>query len=436
LGQELAVYQPPATRPPEHTASLPEFTEPTGALELQQALAMALRHNPELAAFSWEIRAAEARELQARLLPNPEVSAEFENVGGDLQGFRESENTYTLSQNILFEPKRSRAMRLAAAEKKVAGWDYETKRLDVFTDVVQAFVGVLGAQEKVKLTEETARIAQDVLRVATRRVELGDAPPVERTRAEVVHAQVVTELERAKQELLTARIRLAALWSSTSPRFAEARGTLQCKVALPSLEQLRERLLKNPELMGAAAEVVRRQAALDLERAKRLPDVTAQAGYRRIRAIGEDDADTAVNTAVFGFAVPLPIFDRNQGAIQEAKANLAQAEWKKKHAEVRVLSALAEAHSDLATTLKERQTFDTQILPGTTEAFRKTQQGYVQGTFNYLELLTAQEELAKARGDYVNVLVRLNQAVATVERLVGEPIVSTATSAQGTKEQK
>jgi cobalt-zinc-cadmium efflux system outer membrane protein len=297
---------------------------------------------------------------------------------------------------------------------------------------VQAFVGVLGAQEKVKLTGETAQIAQDVLRVAARRAELGDAPPVERTRAEVVHAQVVTELERAKQELGAARIRLAALWSSTAPRFAEARGTLQCKITLPSLEQLRERLLKNPELMSAAAEVVKRQAALDLERAKRLPDVTAQGGYRRIRAIEEKD----VNTAVFGFAVPLPIFDRNQGAVREAKANLAQAEWKKRHAEVRVLSALAEAHSDLATTLLERQAFDTKILPGTTEAFRKTQQGYAQGKFNYLELLTAQEELAKARADYVNVLVRLNQAVATVERLVGEPIVSTAPPAQDKKQKQ
>src|SRR3990172_9857657 len=44
---------PPATPP-----------EPKGDLELREALSLALLHNPELASFSIEVRAAEARTLQ------------------------------------------------------------------------------------------------------------------------------------------------------------------------------------------------------------------------------------------------------------------------------------------------------------------------------------------------------------------------------------
>jgi cobalt-zinc-cadmium efflux system outer membrane protein len=390
-----------------------------GTLELSQALALALQRNPELAAFSWNVRAAEARELQARLLPNPEAGVTAENVGGNLRGFHESETTLTLSQSLLFGYRRSRGMQLAAADRALAGWEYESKRLDVFTGVAQAFVGVLGAQERVKIARETARIAQEVLSAVARRVEVGDAPSVERTRAEVVQAQVATELDRASQELQAARVRLAAMWGSAEPRFSEARGTLESDATLPPLELLRQRLEQNPELMRAAAEVVRRQAALALERAERIPELAAQAGYRRL------EADN-MHTLVFGFSLPLPIFDRNQAAIREARASLAGAEWQKQAAEVRVQAALADAHSELAATLKERQAFQEKILPGATEAFQKTQAGYAQGTFDYLELLTAQETLAKTRADYVNVLVRLNKAIADVERLIGEPITAPA----------
>ena len=190
----------------------PEHLQPTNALDLRQALALALRQNPALASFSWEARAAEARELQAGLWPNPEASVEVENVSGNLRGFRDSETTIALAQRILFGGKRSRALRLAAAERQLTEWAYESKRLDVFSEVVEAFVAVLGAQEKVRISRETLQIAQEVLASAGKRVEAGDAPAVEKTRAEVTHGVASTELHRALQELETARIRLTSSW--------------------------------------------------------------------------------------------------------------------------------------------------------------------------------------------------------------------------------
>src|SRR5262245_47381643 len=70
----LSPFSAPAA-PPQHEA-------PTDVLRLPQALALALLHNPELRAFAWDIRAAEARTLQAGLRPNPELGLEVENVTG------------------------------------------------------------------------------------------------------------------------------------------------------------------------------------------------------------------------------------------------------------------------------------------------------------------------------------------------------------------
>ena len=62
---------------------IPEITEPNGVLILRQALALALIHNPELRAFSWDVRISEARQLQANLRPNPQLKVEVEEVDFD-----------------------------------------------------------------------------------------------------------------------------------------------------------------------------------------------------------------------------------------------------------------------------------------------------------------------------------------------------------------
>jgi cobalt-zinc-cadmium efflux system outer membrane protein len=77
LGQDFSTFRPPK-KPPNTVSDAPEIAEPNGAITLRQALALALMHNPELRAFSWEVRASEARTLQASLLPNPEIEVEVE----------------------------------------------------------------------------------------------------------------------------------------------------------------------------------------------------------------------------------------------------------------------------------------------------------------------------------------------------------------------
>jgi len=422
LGADMSVYDAKLNSRDVSKDVASEPSGPFGLLDISQAVALSLNHNPELAAFAWDIRAAEAREIQANILPNPELGVDVENLEGDMEGFRETETTVSLAQNLLLGPKRSRAIRLAAADTKSTAWQYESKRLDVLTSTVHAFVDVLGAQEKVKFARETAKIAKDVLSVTKRRADFGDASPVERTQADVVDAQVGLELDRAEQELHVARVRLAAQWGVRNPCFSEARGSLQCDVVLPSLKDMEAHLAQNPELMGAMAEVVKKRAALSLELVNRIPDVTAMAGYRQISALEEKD----LHTFVLGLAVPLPLFDRNQGVIREARAELAKAEWLRKNAEVTLFSVLAEAHSDITATLKEREIYDKKILSGTEDVFRKIKEGYAQGMFNYLELLTAQESLARTRSDYADVLVRLNKGIATLERLMGEKIVKEA----------
>jgi cobalt-zinc-cadmium efflux system outer membrane protein len=383
-------------------------------LTLLQAQTLAMQHNPQLAAFGWEVRVGEARTRQAGLPPNPEMEIEVEDFAGsgELQGFQSTEITIHLSQLIELAGKRRKRARVAAFERDLAAWDYEATRLDVLTQVTQAFVEVLSAQERVALNAELVRLGEQVLSTVAERVKAGKVSPVEETRARVELSTSRIALERAQRDLEAARKRLVATWGGSTPAFENAQGSLDTIAAIPPVEQLLERLTQNPDLARWVTELAQRQATVELEGAKRIPDPTLGGGARHTRETGD-------NALVMSVSLPLPVFDRNQGGFLEARYQLAKAGEERRAAEIQGRAALAEAYAVLSSALAEATVLKNEALPGAQQAFEAAREGYRQGKFGFLDVLDAQRTLFEARGQYIETLAAYHQAVAEIERLIG-----------------
>jgi cobalt-zinc-cadmium efflux system outer membrane protein len=376
-----------------------------------------VQHNPKLAAFGWEVRAGEARTLQAGLPPNPEMAIEVENFAGsgELRGFQGTEITIHLSQLIELAGKRDKRVRVAALERDLTAWDYEATRLDVLTQVTQAFVEVLSAQERLVLNTELVRLAEQVFSTVAERVKAGKVSPVEETKASVELSTSRIALERVQRDLEAARKRLVAVWGGRMPVFARAAGVLDAVPAMPPAEQLTERLVQNPEIARWATEMAQRRATVELARAQRIPDPTVGGGFRHAR-------DTGDNALVMSVSIPLPVFDRNQGGVLAARYQLAKAEEERRAAEIQGLAALAEAYAALSSAFVEATTLKNEVLPGAQRAFDAASEGYRQGKFGFLDVLDAQRTLFEARGRSLEALAAYHQAAAEVERLIGEPL--------------
>jgi cobalt-zinc-cadmium efflux system outer membrane protein len=399
---------------------------PEGVLRLPQAQALALMQNPDLAAFAWDVRAGEARTLQAGLRPNPEAGVEVENVAGsgEFRDFDGAEVTLSLSQVIELAGKRRKRAQVAALERDLAAWDYETSRLDVLTQVTQAFVDVLSVQERLAVDAELVRLAEQVARTVTERVNAGKVSPLEATRARVALASSRIALQRARRELSAAKDRLAATWGGTPATFERVAGNLETLNPIPSAAALAQRVEQNPDIARWATAMAQRQAALTLEEANRSPDPTLGAGVRYFNMVDEADA----YAFLFAASVPLPVFDRNQGNILEARYQLAKTEAERRAAAVRVQTALAETHAALSAAYSEAVTLRDEVLPGAQQAFEAAREGYHQGKFQFLDMLDAQRTLFEARGQYLEALSAYHQAVAALERLIGEPLSALAPS--------
>ena len=125
---------------------------------------------------------------------------------------------------------------------------------------------------------------------------------------------------------------------------------------------------------------------------------------------------------LIGGAIALPLFDRNTGAIDEARSRLAKAYEAERAAQARVSVALAEAFRTLSSAHQEMTALRTQVLPGSRQAFEAISEGYRLGKFGYLEVLDSQRTLIAAGGQYLRALAEYHKAVADVERLIGAPL--------------
>ena len=413
LGKEFEAYHAESKSTVDAGVST-ETEEIKGLLTLQKVLSLSLMKNPALAAFSWEVRAMEAARLQASLLPNPELGIELENVAGteEMNGTNVMEATIQLSQLIELGGKRNKRDLVATLERDLAGWDYETKRLDIFSGATIAFIDVLSAQEHLALAEEMASLAEKFHTTVSDRVKAGKVSPVEETKAAVTVSTSRIRVERMKRSLKAARKNLAAYWGSSAASFEKVEGELHHVSPVPSSDLLETMISGNPDIARRVVEMDKNRAAFELSKAGRIPDLTVSGGYRRFN-------ETDNNAFVIGLSVPLLFFDRNQGNIAETRYRLSKGVHEKRAVETEVKKALNESYQKLSIAYTEVNTLKTEVLPGAQLAFDAANEGYRLGKFNFLDVLDAQRILFEAKEQHLDALSTYHTSVAEVERLIG-----------------
>jgi len=395
-----------------------ESDESEKPLTLAKALALTLQHSPELSAFSWDIRSAEARIIQAKLIPNPEISVEGENLtelSGSQSG-NEMQNTLRLSQLIELGRKRKLRVREAQFDRDATQWDYQVKRLEVLKLTSTAYIDVLAAQGNVQLAEEDLAIAEAAVPLTQKRLEAGKASEVELLRSNTAVATARIELEQSKRELQTARLNLAAQWGEKKAVFPTVMGNLEQVSERPPLESLNAKLHGSANLARWTTEREKREATLNLVRAEANPDLTFEAGPR---VIASNPVDA---TFVAGFSVPLPLWNRNQGKIAEAEANVAKVADERAAAEARAYADLNEAYQTLARAAEEVRVLRESVLPGAKSAVGQITEGYSAGRFSQLDVLDTQRSYNETRTQYVKALAAYHKAQAQIDALTAVPI--------------
>lgn len=396
------------------TGATQRAAEPAAPLTLETAQKMAFDANPELAAAQRELEAIAATVIQAQTRPNPELATLVEDT-------RSATRTTTLQLNQPVELGGKRAARIDAAERgrDAARAELNAKRAEIRAAVTAAFFGTLVAQERLQLAQAGVELAQRATDAARRRVLAGKVSPIEETKARVAESGVRVELKLAASELATARKRLASIWGEPAPRFERVEGDPEALPPLPARADLERRMDASPNLRRARIEVARRLALAEVERSRRVPDLTVSLGAKRNNELGLDQA-------VFGVSIPIPLFDRNQGNLLEALRRADKARDELSAAELRLSNELTQAFERLSVARSELESLKRDILPGAQSAYDAVLKGFELGKFSFLEVLDAQRTLFQAKSQGLRALVDVHRAAAEIERILGEAVPEVA----------
>ncbi|MEQ8849651.1 TolC family protein [Botrimarina sp.] len=351
-------------------------------LTLAAAESRALAVSPSVSALAAEARAARWQAVQAGLNPNPTVGYTANEIGAD--GAAGQQGAY-VSQRFVRGGKLGYASAVESREARRLEQEIAAERRRVLTDTRTAFYEAFLSQEQVDLARQLTQLSQSAAETSGQLFEAGEGPRTNSLQGQIEAGRADAARRRAEQRLLADWRRLAALTATPSDpvqQLAAKRDDL-LRLADDWDTLLAETLAASPEVAERLAAISRARCQIAYQRSLAVPDVTAQL------TVQYDDANQTTITSV-QIGAPLLLYDRNQGGIGAAQAELTAATRRLDATQQALERRLAEALGRYQTARTTVEALRTEVLPRAQENLELATEGYQAGEIGFLDLLTAQ----------------------------------------------
>ena len=372
-----------------------------GALmSLEQFEKIARESNPTMRQAEAEIRAAKARHQQSGLYPNPTIGYTGDeirggSVGGGKQGF-------FVEQTIVMGGKLGLNRAISAHETKLAELEAEEQQVRVNTAVRMAFVRVLAAQELLEARRDLSKIAQDAVETQRRLLNTGQADETEVLDAEVA-AQRMRLSARMQENTLREEWRsLAAIVGQPELPLATAAGDLTTNWPELNEEEAVGAIAKDsPAIRIAEATALRQRAVLTRARRQPIPDVQVRGGMEYNNDLLPNGRFSKGWEGLAEVGIELPLFNRNQGEVSAARAEIDRAEGEKARVALVLRDRAATAVDQYASARLMAIEYRDEMLPRAKKAYTLMVEKYGLMLAAYPRVLESQKKLFELQAEYI-----------------------------------
>jgi len=384
----------------------------SSAYTLDQLQQLAVDHNPTLKQAQAEIRAAEGRKRQAGMYPNPTVGYIGEQISGGPQ--RGGEQGAFVQQDIVLGGKLGAAKRVVEQERLQAETERGEQLVRVQNAVAIAYYQSLGAQETVGVREKLLHLAHDAVSTAHQLFNVGQADQPDVLQAEVEEGQEEIGLEAARQRQQMLWRSLAAIVGQPTLPFGQLAGSLE---NIPETnQQWLENILQNsPAVRIASLSLARAEAELDRARREPIPDLQIRAGIQQNRELLESTGRPVGLQGLAEVGVRIPIFNRNQGNVQAAKANIERADLEQQRVQLLLRERSSPIFQNYLTAKAAVERYKTKMIPQAEKAYLLYLDRYRNMGAAYPQVLIAQRTLFQLQTDYILSLETLWVSTVTLK---------------------
>lgn len=415
----------------EPVFAIPATASTSQPLSSIEFVRLALERNGELSAARLDTARARSRRRQAGLVPNPTL--DFERRTGRFTGAKgESETSIGVAIPIEIAGQRGRRIDVAEAEIAVVEAEIANRERQLSADVRIRYAEALAAARELAILENLNTIDTETVQFVGVRIAEGDSAPLDLRLLQ-------TEVSRlqARRALVEGRLRaslldlknLAGLPADGEVRLGEDL-TLATWTNVPRSvdEATAIAMATRPDLRLAALEQALAEAGLRLVRAQSAPEVTAFGRYTVENSVFDDtpvgvlaDRD---RTIAFGVSIGLPVFNRNQGAREEAEIAIEQAKRRRAFAESRVRAEVSAAFFRLQAAESAVATFETGVIDRSEANVASVRGAYLVGAYRITELLAEQRRLVESQREFTDTLAERYRALADLQAAMGiDPVI-------------
>ncbi|HEY6401037.1 MAG TPA: TolC family protein [Blastocatellia bacterium] len=380
------------------------------ALRLEDLERMALRNNPTVAQAEAAVRAAEGRRVQAGLMPNPVIGYAGEEL--NTRAFdQKSEHYIFAEQEVPLGGKLKKSRDIFVKERAQAQAEAAAQRQRVLNAVRALYYEALGAQLLVETRGELAKLASKAVEVTGELFNTGAAD-----RPDTLQIQV--EARRARLDLVMAENERDQIWRQIAavvgdPFLKPARLAGDLEQGLPALEldQLLGAVVReSPEVKSAQIGIERARASLTRARAEPTPNLFLRGGMGHSSELLETVPPQPLGRrsgpeAFVEVGLRIPLFNRNQGAIAAASAELEFAERELRRVELSLRARTASAFRAYQNALTVATEYRDQIVPRSRQAYDLYLASFKQMAASYPQALIAQRTYFQTQAEYVRALV-------------------------------
>ncbi|MEL6740722.1 MAG: TolC family protein [Planctomycetota bacterium] len=388
----------------------------------------ALFHSPKVeAAYQRWIAAAE-RLPQARSLPDPRVNFGF---------FLDEVETRTGAQQarvgvsqsfpwpgLLADREDAAAMAARAAWRR-----FEAARLEVTERVVETLHEVAYLDAAIRITGENLELLSSFEEVVRARYRVGAGSHPELVRVQVELGQLEDRLAQltAMRPTYVADLN-AALNRATDAQvsiLAELPGRV-ASVDGPGLAEIARR--SNPVLLALDERIEEQRIRSDVARKESLPDFTVGLDYIVTdEAIDSSVAESGDDPILLSFGITVPLWrDKYDAGVREALARRLAVSHERADEANRIAASIQRAWFEHTDADRRVRLFETTLIPKAEESLRASLAGFRAGETSFLDLLDTERTLLEFAVSAERARADRGQALARLNRLVGEPVPTTA----------
>ncbi len=400
------------------------------ALSLDEAITLAMEHNPQLGAAREDVIMAGENLNQAASKIQPRldvVTTRTAPVDLPKYSLMSSDITwrtnFSLSQPIYTGGAISNGISAAGDYLEGAKAAYQRTRQQVAFAVRQAYYRVLTAEEQVQVSQEVVDSAKEHLRIAKLRYGAGVAPEFDVLAAQAYVARVQQGLISAQTELSIAREALNSVLGVSLPEGTVLKTPPPCRIPKVDSDSLKaEALAHRPDVIAARATVTANAARVAAERAAHQPTVSASIDYTLIPTVTIPGTDVVVvkNSGNFVIAANWHLYDGGEvtARIRAAEAQLRRSQQELAALELQVSLEVKSAYLQVQAAVAQKEAAGKEVEQAK-EAHRIATLRYQEGVGTSVEVLDAEANLSGAKTRLNTAIYNLNLAVSALDLAVG-----------------